>query len=327
MMSRDDTHFNPVSMTVRARAETGWAELEARLKERGATLGWQPPLSARRTIGDLLEHAADGLRSPLYGDIRQNCVAVTACLADGTRVSTLDVPRSAAGPDWKHLLYGGRGEPGRMEAVTLRVYPVPQARETIAFRFEGLGAAVEAIPGLLHRGATPATGVLVPRDTSFLLFLAFEGRKALARARLAIATRACERLGGQSLGPEPARRWLEALLEQDPSEQAAWDRVFRSSFRVDVPWSRLVTLLQTLPRGAGETFTVAGFRHTTAAVFVALPDSAEQVEVRERIEALGGVVPFDERRESAVGSRMARLSPLAGAGVPCGPRVPGGDRE
>ncbi len=303
-----EARFNPVALTLQVDARLAWHQVERFLADHQATLGWHPPLTRLQSLGEVLETACDGLRATLYGSPRDNCVALTVRLADGSHVSSLETPRSAAGPDWKHLLLGGNGESGTIECATMRVYPRPTRVEPAAYRFSRTDMAVKAAADLIHHGAIPAAGALAPGDTGVELLLTFEGSRAICGARAAIADRICTQSHSERLDPTRARAWMDDLVEADPERPVAETLFFSPDLRVDALWDRVPALVD-LVQARSCAFVVTGFRHTGAALLLDL--SAIQDQDRKRfindLQEAGAVLPFDNLGPGPVGRHMRGL--------------------
>lgn len=208
----EQLQLHRTDLLARVDARMPWSALEAQLHREGFTLGWGPIPGPDVTVGTLLSQRARGLRSALYGEVTRSCIAVEGTLPGGQRVQSRCVPRSAAGPDFKHLLLGGHGRTGQLSAATLRVYPIPELRLPLVFCFQSPLSALQLLQELQHRGAMPALAWLqlpalppalegrannLPM-TDTLLLLTFEGAVALTQARHQIALRLAR---AQSLPP------------------------------------------------------------------------------------------------------------------------------
>jgi len=150
-------HIDEVSRVVRAQAGITLAGLERELRARGLTLG---PVAARHPalpVGELLQCPDAADRSPRYGRPTDACLGLHAMRADGTVLHWRDAPRKAAGPDWRALVLGARGEGAVLTAVTLRVYGLPEVVREAAYRFASRAAALRACREAVRREVRPAT--------------------------------------------------------------------------------------------------------------------------------------------------------------------------
>ncbi|TYK46347.1 FAD-binding oxidoreductase [Actinomadura decatromicini] len=198
-------------------------EAEALLGARGYTLGHFPQSYEWASIGGFAAARSSGQASAGYGRFDDLVVALTVATPEGT----LDLgraPKSAAGPDLRQLVLGSEGALGVITSVTVRVRPVPEAREYEGWRFASFDAGAAALRGLAQDGPMPTVlrlsdetetmvGLADPSEigsgsaAGCLAVLGFEGaaeRVAEERARAAGALRAA---GGEPLGPGPGEKW------------------------------------------------------------------------------------------------------------------------
>ena len=190
-------------LIARVDARMPWPALESQLRQEGFTLGWGPVPGPECTLGALLSQRVRGLRSAQLGEVTRSCIALEGTLPGGQAVQSRCVPRSAAGPDFKHLLLGGHGRTGKISAATLRIYPIPALRLPLVLCFQSPLSALQLLQELQHRGAMPAIawlqlpasarGLETPAGSlpalETLLLLTFEGDVALTQARHQIALR------------------------------------------------------------------------------------------------------------------------------------------
>lgn len=110
------------SCTATLQAGIDGPSLEAALGARGYTLGHFPQSFEHSTLGGWIATRSAGQQSDGYGTIDELLVAVRAVTPEGV-LRTLEVPRSASGPEVKQLLLGSEGTLGVITEATLRVRP------------------------------------------------------------------------------------------------------------------------------------------------------------------------------------------------------------
>jgi len=166
--------------------------LEAALAAHGLTLGHFPQSFEHSTLGGWIATRSVGQQSDGYGGIDDLLVAVRMVTPEGV-IRTIEVPRSATGPDWNHLVLGSEGALGVIVEATVRVRPAPRASEIRALLFRdfagGLAAARE-----LH-GEDVGLGMVRlsdPAETELSLLLRRDParRVDVAAGALALAARA-----------------------------------------------------------------------------------------------------------------------------------------
>ena len=118
--------YEPAEMTVRVRAGTTVAELDAALAERGQMVPLDPRDPVRATVGGVLAVGHSGLRRLRYGPVRDAVLEVRYVSADGRLVKTgAPVVKNVTGYDIARLLVGSIGTLGFLAEVVLRCQPRP----------------------------------------------------------------------------------------------------------------------------------------------------------------------------------------------------------
>ncbi|MHC4389834.1 MAG: FAD-binding oxidoreductase [Planctomycetota bacterium] len=149
-----------------AEAGINGQHFEEALNRRGYTLGHFPSSIVCSTLGGWLAARSSGQASTRYGNVEDLCAGLEAVLPDGRVALIPPMPRSAAGPDWRHVLIGSEGTLGTITRAWMRIRPLPEAREFLCFRFPTVAAGVTAIRRVLQRGYRPAvTRLYDPLDT------------------------------------------------------------------------------------------------------------------------------------------------------------------
>jgi FAD/FMN-containing dehydrogenase len=135
-------------MTVRVRAGTAVADLDAALAEVGQTVAL--PARPGATVGGVLAVGRSGLRHLGWGPVRDTLLQVRYASADGT-VVTAGGPtvKNVSGFDLCRLLVGSLGTLGLLGEVVLRTRPLPAAERWLAGEADPF-----ALVGRLHRPAS-----------------------------------------------------------------------------------------------------------------------------------------------------------------------------
>jgi len=247
--------------------------LEAALAARGLTLGHFPQSFEFSTLGGWIATRSSGQQSNGYGSIEDLVVSVRVATPRGV-LSTLAVPRSAAGPDLRRVVAGSEGVLGVIVEATLRVRPAPVRADDRGMLFRSFGDGVAAVRdmvrgglglGLLRLADGPETelGLVQRRDPTrrldpvdaLLGLLARagygEGRSLLlygaegplpsdVGARMRRASRLGRARGGLALGRKPGRSWRHERFAAPYLRDWLLDRgVAVDTFESAFPWSRI----------------------------------------------------------------------------------------
>ena len=246
--------------------------LEARLREHGFTLGHFPQSFEHSTLGGWIAARSSGQFSTRYGALEDLLVAVRVVTPAGV-LRTLEVPRSAAGPDLRALVLGSEGTFGVIVEATLRVAPAPEAHGERGMLFDRFAAGTDAVREAAQAGAPIAmlrlsdaaeTELfdLLRRDPSrrfdaaaavlgaaarlgygeerAALLYAQEGTKGEVGRDLARIRAIGRRHGGLPLGGRPGRSWRRDRFRTPYLRDWLLDYdVAVDTLETAVPWSRV----------------------------------------------------------------------------------------
>lgn len=212
------------NMHVTVEAGMNGGVLEDQLQAQGLTMNHSPQSLYRSTVGGWLATRATGQFSSRYGGIEDLCVGFKAVLADGTRVEIGGTPRMAVGPDLRHVLIGSEGCLGVITEVTLRLFPLTEARELRTVAFPDIATGVAAMRDIMQSGLLPfllrfydlAEARHAMKDPAFgspVMFLGAEGSANMAASEIAELLNVCARNGGQDIGPAGAEGWMRRRFD------------------------------------------------------------------------------------------------------------------
>jgi len=232
---------------------------------------WSQPLAS---VGGAVSTNGVGYLAGKYGPMGDQVIGLEVVLANGEVLRTRPVPKSSTGPALRHLFIGAEGLFGVITRIDLRLFPVPERRALLGYRFprfeDGLEAALEMAgiqlrPSMIDyeedepEPSQLRLGELV--DLPSAMFLAFEGFTEEVEAQVKRVEPICLESGGRAMERteidefwetrhESAERYKEQL-ERDPEGLALRRRRQWSSTYVNIglPTS---TILEYRRRAAEE---------------------------------------------------------------------------
>lgn len=215
--------INEQAMTATVEAGLVCDHLEAALNARRLTFPHYPASSWLGTIGGYIATRGSGVMSTRYGKIEDLVLSVEVVLPDGSLIHTLPVPRHACGPDLTGLFVGAEGTMGVVTAATVRIKPLPRAREFRALSFPDLASGLEAgrrvmldglRPPVMRLYDAPAAALSLSRVIGMPLaepttVLVFEGRSELIGVEASLAVEHGTACGGRELERRISELWWD----------------------------------------------------------------------------------------------------------------------
>jgi glycolate oxidase len=216
---------------VTAEAGTNLLAIEDELNKRGLTLGFDPGSGPVVSIGGAVstdQIGGDGWYA-VMGSMRQRVMSLRVVLPDGTIVTTgkaLDRPSSTI--NLTHLFIAAEGAFGVVTQVTVRAFPVPEAKDTRIVVFDNFKQASKATMEMARLGLWPSIHHTVDivkveqptaksEVTSFgMLILGFSGPKEVVAAQRERALSICASNGGVDAGKQAVDDFWERHHEAFP---------------------------------------------------------------------------------------------------------------
>lgn len=285
--------LSAVNHTAEAEAGIMGETLERWLNRRGFSLGHFPSSMYCSTLGGWLAARSAGQLSSKYGKIEDMVISLSGVLADGSRFSSNDSPRSATGPDLDQLIIGSEGTLAVITRAELGVHPLPRWSEYRGFLFAGMEPGLRAMRLVMREALDPCVARLYDEpDTRLhqkslgvpgpgcLLVIGFEGPDhALAKAKAARGFALCGEQG-RDLGAGPGEAWKEHRYSVSYKQSAvlAAGHTILDTIEVAAPWSRVMELYEGVCQAIAPVYVTAHVSHvyaTGAAVYFTFVSGSE----------------------------------------------------
>ena len=160
-ISLDLTEMNRIieiksdDLVVRVEPGVHRMALNEKLATQGLFFSVDPGADA--TLGGMASTGAAGTTTVRYGAMRDNVLALTAVMADGTVIRTgRETRKLSAGYDLTRLLVGSEGTLAVITELTLRVFGIPEKMAAAIVRFPTLSNGVTAATAIVRSGISIA---------------------------------------------------------------------------------------------------------------------------------------------------------------------------
>jgi D-lactate dehydrogenase (cytochrome) len=147
--------IRPDDLLVRLEPGVHRVALNEKLAGHGLFFSVDPGADA--TLGGMASTGAAGTTTVRYGSMRDNVLAITAVMADGSVIRTgRETRKLSAGYDLTRLLIGSEGTLAVITELTLRVFGIPEKMAAAIVRFPTLADGVSAATAIVRSGISIA---------------------------------------------------------------------------------------------------------------------------------------------------------------------------
>jgi alkyldihydroxyacetonephosphate synthase len=217
---------NKKNLTATIQTGANGKQLERELEQNGYLIGHVPQSFHTSTLGGWIAHRAAGQFSTKYGKIEDILLSMRVVTPTGGIVDTKLYPRSSNGPQMERLWLSSEGTLGIVTQATVKIWPLPEKREGIAYAFEELGSALKATKRILQRQVLPAViriydeieterhfpDEILAKDKLMVIFIC-EGSREIVNFEVSEIRRACERFKGIDCDQSPIERWFKTRFD------------------------------------------------------------------------------------------------------------------
>ena len=202
-------------LTVTVESGIGFAELQSTLAQAGQFLAIDPAFPDQATIGGIIATGDTGSLRQRYNSVRDMLLGITFVRSDGQIAKAGGrVVKNVAGYDLMKLFTGSYGTLGILTQATFRVYPLPEASQTVLLSGEA-SAIAQATQALMNSALTPVSADLLSESETKGYRLAVRFQNILPSVQLQIS-RTIEL--GQSLG-------LTCITFEHGDDTALWQQL------------------------------------------------------------------------------------------------------
>jgi alkyldihydroxyacetonephosphate synthase len=267
------------SLTATAEAGIYGPQLEEHLQKHGYTLGHYPQSFQFSTLGGWIAARGAGQQSNRYGAATKFFAGATVVTPSGI-LHSLATPNSAAGPDLRHLIAGSEGVFGFITEATVRLRPLPTARDYRGFLFSEFKTGADVVREIIQehvdvamlrlsdagetwflsqfksigkpaswasKATSAALDLVGVGENPCLMLVGLEGTTTSTSASRVAIARIAMGAGGIPIGAKPGKGWYGTRFDMPYLRDALLDRgVGVDTLETATNWSNLHHLHQTV---------------------------------------------------------------------------------
>lgn len=255
--------------------------LQRALGEHGFFWPPDPTSAAVCTIGGNLAYNSAGPRAVKYGTPRENTLGLAAVTGRGQLIRAgVLTTKGVVGYDLTRLIIGSEGTLALITEATLKLTPVPEAKQTLRATYRDIHAAADAIAAIMAQPITPCalefmdaaaiemvrrfSDLGVSAETGALLMIEVDGPADCVAAIADAVASAARNPGLLELSVAREREQIAALWRTRKALSPALRHVAPKKINEDVvvPVSRIATFIDGLQRlGQAHHIRIVNFGH------------------------------------------------------------------
>ncbi len=244
---------------------------------------WPPdPTSAAFcSVGGNLAYNSAGPRAVKYGTPRENTLGLRAVTGDGRSLRTgVYTTKGVVGYDLTRLLIGSEGSLALITEATLKLTPLPEAKNTLRAIYRDIGSAAAAVSAIMAQPVVPCALEFIdgraiemvrhhsradlPREAGAMLMIEVDGPAAGLDEATERVRRAAVNDGLVEIAGATTKEEVKALWETRKALSPALRNVAPKKINEDivVPVSRMAELIERLDAlGRHHGVTIVNFGH------------------------------------------------------------------
>lgn len=217
--------INPVNHHVTTQPGVTLKDLEEQLAKHGVALNQEQGSVRVATVGGSISTSGFSRKHQKYGTIADRVMSLEVVLADGSILRTgPKVLYTSTGYRLHQLFIGAEGTLGIITEATLRVEPLPEAKDVLLAFYDDFWSSIEASKKLMSSGVTFSCSEAyevedgspwgAPRGKNGLFYVGFEGTKGEVQAEKEFVRKLMLETGGVLAEQKDAEKLLDKYTAQ-----------------------------------------------------------------------------------------------------------------
>lgn len=265
--------IDPENLLASFDAGKNGLEAENEVAEKGLTIGHWPQSIGVSSVGGWIATRASGQFSTAYGNIEDIVHSVEAVLPDGSFVTLGKGPRSAAGPDLRHLMLGSEGTLGVITGVTYSLRRAAEQRAYSCFFSKDMAGGFAFQREVIQSGWAPPVmrqydereaNRLSPEARDSTVIMVHEGPAALVAAEKAAVAELAKKFKLET-GPEGiVEHWLGHRNTVPSWDMFLQRNIVLDTVEISADWTKIGAIYDDATKSLNEIEGVlAGSAHSS----------------------------------------------------------------